>query len=796
MNNTIICGCTIEQLFLKPYGSMHYGEKKDIIETGRPTPELPLLTFQYEYYSKYKWLAGCKKTNKLYCWPCIMESSEENVWTKYGFDDLNNFHHFVSRHEASISHIECLIHLTRFGTSYVWTWLGERFRKRDEEHNVTVKNNRYILRSMIDSTCFLVQQELAFRGHDELDSSVNTLGPPRQRHSSARTNRRAEEERPRCRRHSLTGASGVGGLNGGGNVRKRKKEVPWLGGPSQWPDFRGNYVELIYLMAERDELLKTLLATSNILTNLSEDFQNDLIQSVSDVLLKQIENEIRDTPFVAMIIMDETTDIVSKSLQLSTVLRYVNTSNSNEVVERFLGFTDVSKDRSAKALSEHVFGFILKYACEEKLIGQTYIMSEQHDGLQSLVRSKYENAIPVHCYAHELNLVIKQSVEYIKDCKIFFSTLSGLSSFFSTSTKLVHALDNIIKKRLRRFRLGFKSEAPTRWNYNSRIVEMMVDHKVDVIDLMESIIDNAQSWDSETWSSAKGYVEILQSFDFNFFLKLFSIILPQATNIFKNLQQKCFDISYCSKEIDEFIAYLNNVRSNFDDIWSQLKIINNEILQPQTRRSKRKRFNQVSGDKKTYYRRLFFEIIDVIISKIKERFSNLNQLQFFALLDSKKFSLYANDFPINLFNSLEQLYGKYFDLPKLRSELSVVYSMEVFLRPTSVHDLSIYLKTRKLDENLPQATKLISLILTIPATSALEERSFSALNRIKNSSRNSHEQDHLSSLSVLSIEKELLVELKKKPTFHDEVIETFLTKNTTIDLTYKSVFPKLCPPDF
>ncbi|CAH1721630.1 unnamed protein product [Aphis gossypii] len=523
MNNTT-CECAIEKLLLKP---THFGERENIIEMGRPTPELPLLTFQYEYYSTYKWLAGCKKTNKLYCWPCVLESSEENVWTKDGFDDLNNFHHFVSHHEATIKHIESLVNLTRFGKVHkdVWTWLDEHFRKRVERNNVKVKNNRYILRSMIDSTCFLVQQELAFKGHDELDSSVNTIGPPIQCYS--RTNRRAEKKQPLC----------LGGFSSGENARKRKKKVPWLGGPSQWPDNRGNYVELIYLMAERDELLKTILATSTILTDLSEDFQNDLIQSVSDVLLKEIENQIRDTPFVAIIIiMDETTDIASKSLRLSTVLRYVNTSNSNEVVERFLGFTDISENRSAEALSEHVFGFISKYACEEKFIGQTYIMSGQQDNLQSLVRSKYENAISVHCYAHKLNFVIEQSVEYIKDCKTFFSTLSGLSSFFSTSTKRVHALDNVILERIRR---GVKSVVPTKWNYNSQIIEMMVEHKVDVINLMESIIDNAQSWDSETWASAKGYMEILQSFDFNFFLNYFQSFYHRQ-RIFLKMYNKIF----------------------------------------------------------------------------------------------------------------------------------------------------------------------------------------------------------------------------------------------------------------
>lgn len=103
--------------------------------------------------------------------------------------------------------------------------------------------------------------------------------------------------------------------------------------------------------------------------------------------------------------------------------------------------------------------------------------------------------------------------------------------------------------------------------------------------------------------------------------------------------------------------------------------------------------------------------------------------------------------------------------------------MDVFLRPASVHDILIYLKTRKLDENLPQATKSISLILTIPATSASKERSFSAFKRIKNSSRNSHEQDRvISSLSMWSKKKKIIGRVEKKSTFHDEVIKTSLTK--------------------
>lgn len=77
----------------------------------------------------------------------------------------------------------------------------------------------------------------------------------------------------------------------------------------------------------------------------------------------------------------------------------------------------------------------------------------------------------------------------------------------------------------------------------------MVEHKQDVINLMEFIIENAQNWDSDILSSAKEYVEILQHFYFNFFLKIFSIILPQATIIFEILQKKCLILFIAPKRL-------------------------------------------------------------------------------------------------------------------------------------------------------------------------------------------------------------------------------------------------------
>jgi hypothetical protein len=64
-------------------------------------------------------------------------------------------------------------------------------------------------------------------------------------------------------------------------------------------------------------------------------------------------------------------------------------------------------------------------------------------------------------------------------------------------------------------------------------------------------------------------------------------------------------------------------------------------------------------------------------------------------------------------------------------------------------------------------------VLAIPATSAADERSFSALKRLKNYLRHSQSQDRLSALGLMNSEKSFLSKLQSKPSFLDEVIGLF-----------------------
>lgn len=68
--------------------------------------------------------------------------------------------------------------------------------------------------------------------------------------------------------------------------------------------------------------------------------------------------------------LDKTVDISNNS-QLSTTIRYILESDERQAVERFIRFSDVSSERSATGLFDHINAFIQEFDLGQKLIAQT-----------------------------------------------------------------------------------------------------------------------------------------------------------------------------------------------------------------------------------------------------------------------------------------------------------------------------------------------------------------------------------------------------------------------------------------
>lgn len=81
-----------------------------------------------------------------------------------------------------------------------------------------------------------------------------------------------------------------------------KQDLPFRGHDEQITfTNRGNYVELINLMGTLDLKLSGHLSTATIFSGLSGGIQNDLIQSIFNVLMKKITLEIINVDFVSIL---------------------------------------------------------------------------------------------------------------------------------------------------------------------------------------------------------------------------------------------------------------------------------------------------------------------------------------------------------------------------------------------------------------------------------------------------------------------------------------------------------------
>lgn len=713
--------CVISELLAKPFSSKSINEKTDIISKGRPRPSMPALSTQHKeknrkyvrhfnvsIYDNITWLAGSASLNKIFCWPCLLFSTDRvTVWTKSGFNDLNHLNTACSKHEKSQNHIRSFLQLTSFGRTRIDHQLSEQKRICDLLHNEKVKKNRRVLRRLIDATCYLAKQELPFRGHDESSDSKN----------------------------------------------------------------KGNYVEFLEVLREYDSLLDNHLKEATVFRGTSPLIQNDLICAVGGVVEDAILEEVSKANFVA-ILLDETSDVINKS-QLSSVLRYVN--DNGEVRERFLFFSDVSSDKSAPALFQHVNKVMEDFKCEQKLVAQTYdgaaVMSGHIGGLRTLVQERYPCATFVHCYAHVLNLTLQHSSSNIKECRIFFQTLSGLAAFFSKSPKRTHALKDFVGKKLPKV-------APTRWNFTSRLVNTVQEYREPLLTFFDDLIENSCEWDNDTVVQARGFFSFLDSFETCFMVNVFSKIFRHTDVLYDTLQTQSLDIAYCTKKVTEAKNKIQEIRQTG---FSHILTVSQEDCKKEPSFRGRNRTDEAVIP---FYKRLFCEITDNILMQMNERFKSLENVEFVALLNHEMYSIYKNSFPETLLQQLNNCYGQMFDFVRLKNELSVFYDSKEFTNKP-IFELVQFMRLHNFHLGMTEVYKLGTLILTIPSTTATVERTFSALKRIKSFCRATQGQERLSALSLISIEKELLWDLKLKSTFYDDVVKKFTEKERRAELTFK-----------
>ncbi|XP_078529616.1 zinc finger MYM-type protein 1-like [Lissotriton helveticus] len=700
---------TVEHLLAKPFLGLKREDKLIVKQLGPHRPDLNLQqssldrgklytrSFTNTWYTKVDWLTGCPSTNTLFCFPCLLFGGE-TPWTKKGVKDLKHLSDKVKKHAHTKTHMENLTRLGMLGDKPIEAHISEAYQTNIRKHNEAVDRNRHVLSKIIDCIRFCGDFELALRGHDESEGSANP----------------------------------------------------------------GIFLGLVDLIASIDHVFEEHLSSATVFKGTSKIIQNELLECMLEIVKSTIVQQLKKTDFVA-IQADDTTDVATNT-QSVLVFRYLD--SDNKVVERFYGFTHL-KDACAESISSVILQelnlIFPEQPQKQKLIAQSYdgaaVMSGTSGGVQKKIKDVYPNAHYVHCYAHQLNLIMQQSVTKISEAKIFFLDVGGMAAFFSRSPKRTEVLHTIVNRRI-------PKGGPTRWNFHIRTIPLIYQYRVDLEKCFDTIEAN-QEFDYKSRSEARGFARTLQDREFQFLLVLFFEIMRKVETLYETLQKREIDTIHVETAINDFVTSITKVREEVDNLDSKLP-------NDSTFSNRRKDISSLV--------RISKEICDTIIMQAKERFSFKKHLVSATLLKSDLFAKYDISFPEQALNTAVDAYPM-LNKEDLRTELTVLYGMHVYRQATNAISLLALILNLNMQNTLTETVTLLKILITTPMTTAEAEHSFSALNRIKTFLRNTMIQERLNALAMLSIESELV---KRIPDFNVRVIEKFASmKNRRADFHYK-----------
>ena len=199
---------------------------------------------------------------------------------------------------------------------------------------------------------------------------------------------------------------------------------------------KGNYREIYAFLAEQNAALGkalTIDAADNSLM-VSSDIQKDIVKCFADEILHSIIEDIGHDVFCLLV--DESRDVSCKE-QMAVVLRYVD--NCRLVKESFVGLVHV-KETTSSNLKSCIDSLFAKFKLSLKQVrGQGYDgasnMRGEFNGLQSLIMRESSTAYYVHCFAHQLQLVVVAVVRKHTGIGNFFSMISTLLNVVGGSSK-------------------------------------------------------------------------------------------------------------------------------------------------------------------------------------------------------------------------------------------------------------------------------------------------------------------------------------------------------------------------
>lgn len=394
------------------------------------------------------------------------------------------------------------------------------------------------------------------------------------------------------------------------------------------------------------------------------------------------------------------------------------------------------------------------------------VMSSKVCGAVATIQREIPLAIRCPCNNHSLNLSLARtsSVHSIRNA---VGTVKDVVSFFNASAKRNFVMKNFAGKQL-------QSLCETRWIERHDSLLQFCTELSTIVRALNII----SRWDDSDSSSKANTLKVALC-NCEFVVSQFSLCdaLSLTLPVSKQLQGKQNDFQSARTQINDSISVLKSRRIDFvhfDDIFGSACECMNEldvpIVQPRVSQRQVNRANPPATTPTEYYRRaIYLPLLDAVVTDMQSRFgeetvSNLNELTYFIpsiIAQSAEISLHLTDHLLRRYGCItgEPVYQF-----KLHGEIalwrqkwvSLTDKTDGFIPQTAAESLAACDK-----QAFPLIHVFLSILLTLPVSTASAERSFSTLGRLKSWTRSRMSEDRLTGLALLNVHRDIPVSVDK-----------------------------------